>query len=827
MTSPDKRASAAAPLALDTMVALRSNREIGLTIAEAQARLARDGANEVPRKESQALFRFAKKFWGVSAWMIELIAVLSFVLHKKADLAIALVLLIANAVMSFIQEERALRAVTALRQQLQVTARVLRDGKWSAMAARALVAGDIVRVRAGDLVPADLQICEGTLRVDQSALTGESREIEHSIDALVYSGSTVRRGEASGVVTATGVRSFLGRTAELVESAHPKLHVEEVIARVVRWLVSIVVVLAVMTIGVSMIRGLPLVDIIPISLVLLMSAVPVALPVMFSVSMAIGSMELGRLGVLIARPGAIEDAANMTVLCADKTGTLTMNRLSLEGLLPQPGFSKDNVLTNAALASNEANADPIDLAFLRAATEQKSLPDGPHTIISFLPFSADTRRTEAVVEIAGQRIRVVKGALRTVATAAGLGDAEIAALEATASHAAEGGTRVLAVARAEAADGTSPLRLVGLALLRDPLRPDSRQLLEELRALGIAVKMLTGDALSVAREIGGQLGLGTIVRAPELRVAREGEPSRVGPDDANALMTSEGIAEMFPEGKFIVVKTLQSAGGIVGMTGDGVNDAPALRQAEVGIAVMGATDVAKSAAGAVLTRDGLSGIVDLVKSGRAIYQRVLTWIINKVSQTILKAGFVVIAFLATGRFVISALGMVLLVFMTDFVKIALSTDKVRPSQRPESWNIGPLIRVSIVLGVLMLAETLGLLGFAWHRFGLAADDGKLQTFVFQALLFFSVFSIVSVRERRSFWATRPSRLLALGLVFDVIAGALVGRFGISELKPLPDLQSAFVFGYSAVCCLTLNDLIKSFLTARALRAQSVVASTSR
>ncbi|KAF0097421.1 MAG: ATPase [Rhodospirillaceae bacterium] len=496
----------------------------------------------------------------------------------------------------------------------------------------------------------------------------------------------------------------------------------------------------------------------------------------------------------------------MDVVCADKTGTLTMNRLSLTGALPRPGFTDNDVVRDGALASTEANQDPIDLAFLRAARERQVL-QGTERTYSFTPFSPQTRRTEALVESGRRKIRVMKGALRTVAEAVGLDASAIEALEARATEEAQKGVRVLAVARA---DGDEPLQLVGLALLYDAPRPDSHQLIDELRSLGVTVKMLTGDALPVAREVARELGLGEVIRGPELRAAQNAPTAHA----AELVQGSSGFAEMFPEDKFLVIESLQAAGHVVGMTGDGVNDAPALRQAEVGIAVSGATDVAKGAASVVLTTEGLGGIIDLVKNGRAIYQRVLTWIVNKVSRTILKSGFVVIAFLVTGKFVISALGMILLVFMTDFVKIALSTDNVRPSQKPETWNIGPLVTLAVLLGLVMLIEALGLLAIGWQRFDLGSDAGRLQTFTFQTLLFFALFSIVSIRERRAFWASRPSTVLAAALLADAFLGILIGIYGLAELRPLPLAQTALIVGFALVCSLGVNDFIKSAFIAR-------------
>ena len=355
---------------------------------------------------------------------------------------------------------------------------------------------------------------------------------------------------------------------------------------------------------------------------------------------------------------------------------------------------------------------------------------------------------------------------------------------------------------------------MGVAWLHDETRPDSRRLIEELQSLGVTVKMLTGDALPIAREFARELGLGEVVRAPDLRAANTEALPR-----AEALVSQvSGFAEIFPEDKFLVVQSLQAAGHVVGMTGDGVNDAPALRQAEVGIAVEGATDVAKGAASVVLTTEGLASIVVLVKNGRAIYQRVLTWIINKISRTILKSGLVVIAFLATGRFVISALGMVLLVFMTDFVKIALSTDRVSPSRKPESWDIGPLVTLAVLLGVLMLVETSGLLAIGWYLFDLGRTQGRLQTFTFQVLFFFALFSLVSIRERRPFWKSRPSQTLAIALILDGCAGILIGLVGLGELRPLLLRETGLILVFALVFSLGVNDVIKTAFIAHYLEA---------
>ena len=565
----------------------------------------------------------------------------------------------------------------------------------------------------------------------------------------------------------------------------------------------------------SLIRGAPLLEMVPLMLVLLMSAVPVALPVMFTVSMAVGSKELAKRGVLVTRLSATEDAATMDVLCVDKTGTITMNQLAVTGVIPLEHATEADVLFAGALASQEANQDPIDLAFLAAAKERHIFDNLPKVApVSFAPFDATNRRTEAVVEQNGQRLRVMKGAVRTIAEACGLHPPAIETLEARVNESALKGYRTLAVARgpetglrrdgaASAAQAGTPA-LLGLVTLYDPPRPDARQLIAELVNLGVPVKMLTGDALPVAREIGQGVGLPNIRRVADLKAAG----AQAGNEAVDLLAGADGFAEVYPEDKYIVVQHLQAAGHVTGMTGDGVNDAPALRQAEVGIAVSTATDVAKGAASVVLTEPGLTNIVTLIEQGRTIYQRILTWIINKISRTILKAAFVAIAFVVTGKFVVSAFAMLLLVFMTDFAKIALATDHVRPSKKPETWNIGGFITVSVVLGVAMLAEALFLLWIGWSRFGLATNNNALYTFSFLTLLYLAVFSIVSARERRWFWTTMPSKTLVAAIMADALAGTVLTFVGLPGLMPLPWWQTLTVFGYAMVSCLVVNDAVK-------------------
>ncbi|HTX68818.1 MAG TPA: plasma-membrane proton-efflux P-type ATPase [Thermoleophilia bacterium] len=789
----------------DALAALHVNPEIGLALVEVQTRRKEHGYNEVAEKRGHPVLALLGKFWGLSAWMLELIVVLSAFLRKYSDLVVVGALLVANAVLSFLQEHRAAGVVETLRRRLQVSARVLRETIWQVIPARDLVPGDIIRVRPGDIIPADVKLLTGALAVDQSALTGESKDADKAPADVLSSGSVVRRGEGNGVVMLTGAKTYFGRTTELVQQARPKLHIEAVVAKVVRWLFVIVGALLGVVAILSLVRGESLLEMVPLLLVLLMSAVPVALPVMFTVSMALGSRELAKRGVLVTRLSAAEDAATMDVLCADKTGTITMNQLAVTGVTPLERATERDVLLAGALASQEANQDPIDLAFLAAAKESHVFDELPKMApVSFTPFDAGNRRTEAVLELNGQRLRVMKGAVRTIAGACGLPPPAIEALEARVRGSALKGYRTLAVARGPER-GTPAL--LGLVSLYDPPRADAKQLIASLQGLGVAVKMLTGDALAVAREIARGVGLPNIRRVADLKAAG----AQAGNETVDLSADADGFAEVFPEDKYVVVAHLQAAGHVAGMTGDGVNDAPALRQAEVGIAVSTATDVAKSAASVVLTEPGLTNILALVEQGRTIYQRILTWIINKISRTILKAAFVSIAYVVTGRFVVSAFAMLLLTFMTDFAKIALATDHVRPSRKPETWAIGGFIAVSVALGVAMLVEALLLLWIGWSRFGLASDDNALYTFSFLTLLYFAAFSILSARERRAFWSTTPSKSLVAALLADVLTGTALTRVGLPGLMPLPWAQTLAIFGAAMVACLLVNDAVKVVL----------------
>jgi H+-transporting ATPase len=759
------------------------------------------GWNEVEQKKPSKLLKFAGKFWGPSSWMIEIIAVLSAFLNRIEDVLIACGLLIANAVIGFLHESKAERAVELLRQKLQVIAKVCRDGEWKQVPARELVPGDTVRIRLGDFVAADVQIQEGEVLVDQSMLTGESGDIRKGAGEITYSGSLVRRGEATCTVTGTGSKTYYGRTIELLESARPRLHIEEIVGKLVRWLFVAVGSIVVIATVESVTRGMPLAEILPLSLVLLMSAVPVALPVMFTVSTSVAAHELGERGVLVTRLSAAEDAATMDTLCVDKTGTITENKLSVINVIPNPGVDSSELLAYAALSSDIADNDSIDLAVLKFYESRPQTFKGKR--LNYVPFSPETRRTEAELELDGKRITVTKGAVDEVASWTRLPAEEKSAVQANAIEQAKRGYKTIGVARSISDQARE---FLGVISLEDSPRADSKSLIDRLHGYGVRVKMLTGDALPVAQEIAHQVGLGEIVALdPVNKDAFKMDWNRY-----------DGVAQVYPETKFRLIKSLQKEGRVAGMTGDGVNDAPSLKRAEVGIAVRNATDAAKSAASVVLMTEGLSGIVDLVENGRAVYQRLLTWFVNKISRTVLKSGFVVLAYFVFGKFVISALAMLLLVFMTDFAKISLSTDHVRVSPTPDTWNIRPLAMVGVILGLLMIGEAMLLLWIGVKLNGLSIETKQLYTFTFLTFLFMAVFSVFSIRERRHFWSSAPSRWLLAALGADATVGMLIGLIGFTGLPRLNPSSIALVFFFSAAFNLVLNDFVKYGLLKRFL-----------
>ena len=786
--------------AKDNIKQFNSKPTKGLNQSEVENNRKKYGYNEVLENKSNVLLKFLSRFWGLTAWMLELIIILSWFLHKRSDAYIVLGLLLFNAIVGFVQENNAANAVEALRKKLQINVKLLRDGNWKTLPARELVPGDIIRIRVGDFVPADIKITNGEISIDQSALTGESLEIEKKVAEVIYSGSIVTKGEATGMVTLTGANTKFGKTIELVKIAKPKSHIDEIIAKVVKLLLLIVGVLLLAALVVAFLKGINILEILPLMLVLLLGAIPVALTALFTVCMALGSKELVKQGVLVTRLNAPDDAASMDILCVDKTGTLTMNKLSVAKLQAANNYKEDDVLLFGALASQEANHDSIDMAFINAA-KQKNILNNTFVQQSFVPFDPQNRKTEATIKNGNDEFTVIKGSFNVIAQACGLDEKTKADWETKVNDFGKEGFRTLAVAKANINDKP---QFVGLVALHDPPREDSKQLINEIKGLGVSIKMLTGDALPIAIEIAKAVDIGdTIIKASELKDADK--------NIIDLLEKNSGVAEVYPKDKYDIVKAFQAKGHIVGMTGDGVNDAPALKQAEVGIAVSSATDVAKGAASIVLTQEGLVNILSPIKIGRMMFERINTWILNKIARTILKTCFVIISFLMLGKFIMTATALLIMIFMTDFVKISLSTDNVKWSQSPAKWNINGLAKIGIVIGLLMTIEAFGLLYIGLNYFHLNTDSEALNTFCFEILLFFAIFSIFIVREKNHFWYSVPSKTLLLLLIADMILGIIFTTFGLLSFKAIPLTQTIVVFIYAGVCSFIINDFTKFFL----------------
>ncbi len=696
--------------------------------------------------------------------MLEVTIVLELALGKFLEAAVIALLLVFNALLSLFQESRARSALALLQKRLAIQARVLRDGEWGLIPAEKLVPGDFVHLQMGDLVPGDIVIREGEVLIDQSALTGESVPVEADPSKSAYAGSLIKRGQASGEVIATGGRTFFGRTAELVRSAKTVSHLQSIIFSIVKYLVAMDAALAVGVFLYAAFVGMPLVETLPFVLILLVASVPVALPATFTLATALGAVELAKSGVLVTRLSAIEEAAAMDMLCSDKTGTITQNQLSLAALHPYAPFSEQDLLRFAAYASEEASRDPIDLAVIARAKAEGALSELTCRL-KFIPFEPASKVAEAIVAQDGKRLHAIKGAPQSVSARVG----DTTDIDADVERLAAGGYRVLAVAGN--ADGT--LRLIGLLALQDPPREDSRSLVASLNKLGVRVTMVTGDGLATARAVAAQVGIsGRACLSRDLR------------ENIHNALDCAVFAGVFPEDKFQLVRALQRAGHVVGMTGDGVNDAPALKQAEVGIAVATATDVAKASASLVLTNPGLTDTLAAVEVSRRIYQRMLTYTLNKIIKTVEVGLFLSVGVILTRTFVITPLLIVMLLFTNDFVTMSIATDHVSASLTPDRWHIGSLMVAGMSLGSLILLLSFGL--FFYGRDFLGLPLPQLQTLVFVTLVFTGQGMVYLVRERRHFWNSSPSRWMIFSSTVDLSVVGLLAIRGIL-MAPLPSV----------------------------------------
>ncbi len=735
----------------------------------------------MPDVGAQSLTRAVEQFWAPVPWMLEAVVVLELGLGKYIEAAIIGGLLLFNASLGLFQEGRAQATLDALKSRLALNAAVWRDNVWRVVPAVALVPGDVIKLSLGGVVAADARLLDGAVLLDQSMLTGESVPIEAGTGTQTFAGAAVRRGEAVAEVTATGSRTKFGQTAELVRTAHVVSTQQKAVMRVVGNLVAVNGVIIVALVAYAWHIGMAWHAIMPLVLTAVLASIPVALPATFTLASALGARHLAALGVLSTRLSAVDEAAGMDVLCVDKTGTLTSNALAVKTVHPLPGFDAAHVLRLAALASSDGGQDPVDGAIRKAAG--KSGKDA-WALAHFVPFDPATKISEATATRKGQRWRIVKGAYTAVA---GLAPASADAA-AAARQLEDQGFRVLAVA----AGPPAALQLAGLIALSDPPRADSAALISELHALGVRAVMVTGDAPATAAIVAQAVGLtGAAWKAGKI-------------DDTVAPDSFAVFAGVLPEDKFTLVKAFQTGGHTVGMCGDGANDAPALRQAQIGIAVSTATDVAKSAAGMVLTEPGLAGIVAAIKEGRVIFQRVLTYTLNSITKKIVQVLFLAVGLLVTGQAILTPLLMVIIMITGDFLGMSLTTDTVQPSPRPNQWRISRLTVEGVLIGVGELAFCSAALLYGLFRLKLGA--GAVQTLAFVVLVFGNQATMYNNRERRHLWSSRPGGWVVASSLADIVIASALAVGGLA-MAPLAPKLVAELLAASAVFAVAL-DLLK-------------------
>jgi len=769
----------------------------GLTGPEAQGHLEKYGYNELEEKETSAILKFLSYLWGPIAWMIEAAAVLSALVRHWADFAIIIVLLIVNAAVGFWEEFQAGNTVAALKAKLALKARVKRDGTWGSIPARELVPGDRIRLRIGDIIPADARLLdEDPVQVDQSTLTGESLPVDRSYGDSVYSGSIIKQGESDALVYATGRETYFGKTAGLVQATSKKSHFQRAILKIGDYLIVLAILLVVIILSVALFRGDNMATTLQFALVLTVAAIPVAMPTVLSVTMAVGARLLAAKEAIVTRLTSIEELAGIDMLCSDKTGTLTLNELTLGDPFTVSGTDPDDVILAAALASRAEDQDTIDTAVLGGLDDAQTLQK--YTIRHFIPFNPVQKRTEAEVEHSGHTFKVTKGAPQVILSLSSNADEFSDEAEKAINDFARRGFRSLGVART---DEQGNWQFLGIVPLYDPPREDSRDTIEAAGNLGIDVKMVTGDQVAIGREISGQLGLGSNIM--DSAVFSETEHHQGG-RLADAIEDADGFAQVFPEHKYHIVDVLQNKGHMVAMTGDGVNDAPALKKADVGIAVSGATDAARAAADIVLMSKGLSVIIDAIRESRRIFQRMNSYAIYRITETIRVLLFMTLSILIFNFYPVTAIMIVLLALLNDGAILSIAYDNVKASEGPEGWDMPVVLTVSTILGLMGVVASFGLFYIGEHVFHLGRDI--IQSLMYLKLSVAGHLTIFITRTRGPFWSHRPAKALLCAVFGTQVVATFIAVYGLF-MTPLGWLWASAVWGYS-IAFFLINDIVK-------------------
>ncbi|ASA77618.1 plasma-membrane proton-efflux P-type ATPase [Thermococcus sp. 5-4] len=767
----------------------------GLSSEEAKKRLEKYGPNEIPEKKVNPIIKFLSYFWGPIPWMIEIAAVLSAVVKHWADFWIIVTLLALNGLVGFWEEHKAENVIEFLKQKMALKARVLRDGKWSVIPARELVPGDVIRLRMGDIIPADVKLIEGDyLTVDESALTGESLPVTKKVGDIAFSGSLVKKGEMTAVVIGTGLNTYFGKTVQLVESAETVSSFQKMVIKVGDYLIVISLILVSIVFLVAIHRHESLLEALRFSLVLTVAAIPAAMPAVLSITMAIGALNLAKKQAIVTKLVSIEELAGVDVLCSDKTGTLTKNELTVGDPVPFNGYTKRDVVLYAVLASREEDNDPIDLAILRAV-ERFNLGELLKRFrqVHFTPFDPVIKRTEAEITN-DENFKVAKGAPQVILDLCDVPEEVRRKATETVDELAQDGYRALGVARTR----NGRWEFVGIIPLFDPPRDDAPKAIKQIRRLGVNVKMVTGDHIAIARHIAKILGLGTrIVSMSELlKAKRDSEVEKL-------VEGADGFSEVFPEHKFHIVDALQRRGHLVAMTGDGVNDAPALKKANCGIAVSGATDAARAAADVVLLQPGLSVIAHAIQEARRIFQRMESYVIYRITETIRVLFFITFAILVFNFYPITAVMIVLLALFNDAPILAIAYDNVVTPQKPVKWNMYKVLILSTLLGFVGVVSSFILFYIADRVLLLSRPE--IQSFIFLKLAVAGHLTIFVTRARGHLWEKPyPSSLLLWSAIITKILATLVVVYGIF-VTPIGWKLAGLIWAYALVWMLVIDE----------------------
>jgi H+-transporting ATPase len=774
----------------------------GLSTEEVERTRELYGSNDIPEKKVSSIRKFLTYFWGPIPWMIEAAAVLSILIQHWEDFSIIFTLLIVNAVVGFWQEHKADNAIELLKKRLAPKARVLRDGKWREIPAKMLVPGDVVRVRLGDIVPADVKLMKGDyLLLDESALTGESLPVEKHLSDVAYSGSIVKQGEMNAYVVATGIASFFGRTTKLVEEAKTGSHFQKAVIKIGNYLIALAAIMVSAILVVALIRAEPPLEIVQFALVLVVAAIPVALPAVLTVTMAIGATALAKKEAIVSKLVAIEEMAGVDVLCSDKTGTITKNELTVATVQPFNDFKINDVLLYGTLASREENHDPIDDAVIAKAKTINAVAEAFDTyeVTNFKPFDPVSKRTEAALETTkGMQFKVSKGAPQVILSLVPNKNKLESRINEIVNDFAAKGYRALGVAKTDRADSW---QYVGLFAIYDPPREDSAETIQTAQKMGVNVKMVTGDHIAIAKQISQEVNLGTNILSASSFVDKADNEAK------EAVENADGFAQVFPEHKYRIVQLLQERGHIVGMTGDGVNDAPALKKADAGIAVAGATDAAKSAADVVLTKLGLSVIIDTLRESRKIFRRMNNYAIYRIAETIRVLIFLTLSIIAFNFYPLTAIMIVILALLNDLPIMMIAYDNVKIHEHPVRWNMRDVLVVASLLGVTGVFSSffLFLIGLEVLHLNMAV----LQTLIFLKMTVGGHMTIYLARTGvQHFWARPlPAKILFFTAEITQFIGTLIAVYGLSLMTPIGWALAGLVWGY-ALLAFMITDVLK-------------------